>query len=483
MPQTLASTHPDYAAFEEDRVICRDLMGGTKRMRDRGEEYLPRETEEDPQDYQNRLRRSFLYNGFRRAVLNLVGRIFDNPVTVEGDARIEEWAEDVTNDGRDVVTFGRDIGHTAMSEGVAHIFIDFTQRAPVKNRAEEIALQPRPYMVEIRPEDLFFWEYEDGYNGRVLREIRFKERYVEEYAHYEQIRVYRSNGDWEIHRKGRVEGEGGARKGEWYVESYGNTGLSGIPLVTIYAGERIGMMGACPPLLDLAYVNIAHWQSSSDQRHVLHIARVPVLFTKGLKSPGGTPAKIVIGVNRHIRATDPNADAKYVEHSGRAIDSGRQDLQDLEAQMASLGIELLLPNQPGDLTATGRALTKKAEESTLLVIAKALRRGLIDAFYWMEQWAGISTPTEVGMDLDQDLVITDSGELQVLTAARERRDLSRPTWWREMQRRGILSEDFDPDLEAALLDEAGPDGLAEPEPPPAPVVVAIKDPNEEDVEE
>ena len=35
-------------------------------------------------------------------------------------------------------------------------------------------------------------------------------------------------------------------------------------------------------MIDLAWLNLAHWQSASDQRHILHVARVPFLFGRGL---------------------------------------------------------------------------------------------------------------------------------------------------------------------------------------------------------
>ena len=69
------------------------------------------------------------------------------------------------------------------------------------------------------------------------------------------------------------------------------------------------------PLLDLAWLNIAHWQSSSDQRHVLTVARFPMLAGSGV--PENT--NVVVGPDRML--TTPNADGKfyYVEHTGAAI--------------------------------------------------------------------------------------------------------------------------------------------------------------------
>jgi hypothetical protein len=41
-------------------------------------------------------------------------------------------------------------------------------------------------------------------------------------------------------------------------------------------------MRGSPPLLNLALLNIKHWQSQSEQDNILHVARVPLLVAYGL---------------------------------------------------------------------------------------------------------------------------------------------------------------------------------------------------------
>ncbi len=62
--------------------------------------------------------------------------------------------------------------------------------------------------------------------------------------------------------------------------------------------------------MDLAYINIMHWQSQSDQDNILHVARAPILFGKGI--PEGTVVKI--GVDSEIICNAEGADFKFVEH-------------------------------------------------------------------------------------------------------------------------------------------------------------------------
>ena len=63
------------------------------------------------------------------------------------------------------------------------------------------------------------------------------------------------------------------------VES-GEFSLGEIPLVTIYSGKTDNLVSK-PPLLDIAYLNIAHFQRQADLIHSLHVASQPMLVMEG----------------------------------------------------------------------------------------------------------------------------------------------------------------------------------------------------------
>ena len=65
--------------------------------------------------------------------------------------------------------------------------------------------------------------------------------------------------------------------------------------------------------MELGHLNVEHWQSSSDQQTILHVARVPLLFVIGVETP------LTIGADSLITASNPGAELKFVEHSGAAI--------------------------------------------------------------------------------------------------------------------------------------------------------------------
>jgi hypothetical protein len=197
-----------------------------------------------------------------------------------------------------------------------------------------------------------------------------------------------------------------------------------------------GFMKARPPLIDLAWLNLAHWQSSSDQRHILHVARVPILFARALQVADG---QMEIGPNRLVSADDPAADLRFVEHSGAAIAAGRQDLVDLEDRMAVLGLDMLR-HQPGDVTATARAIDAAQTHATLSAIVQVLRDGMGGALEIMASMMDLPDGSAGSLVMNQQSPIRDgaAAEADLLLRARLAGEISQAAFLGEIERRGIL---------------------------------------------
>ena len=249
---------------------------------------------------------------------------------------------------------------------------------------------------------------------------------------------------------------------EWGLVSSTTLTINEIALCPVYVA-RTGFMTGTPPLKDLAETNLAHWQSQSDQRNILHIARVPILFGAGFE----VRDDVEIGPSRMITASDASAKLEYVEHTGAAINAGRDELKDLEFQMQTLGLELLIP-KPGGQTATGAAIDQARINAPLAMMANALKDALEQAFGFMALYAGLDRDQDGGsltINTDFGVSLRDAQDARVLLDAYREEVISAETFIREMKRRGIIADDMDEDEELErVLNEAedrhrDPDGI------------------------
>ena len=116
----------------------------------------------------------------------------------------------------------------------------------------------------------------------------------------------------------------------------GGFSLDEIPVVPIYSNRR-GMLRSQPPLLDIANLNITHYQRQADLIHALHIAAMPTLVLEGWDDALSGAS---MGVNYAIAMT-PGNKAYYVQADATSFDAQMQELQSLEGQMSTLGVTKL----------------------------------------------------------------------------------------------------------------------------------------------
>lgn len=461
----VSTPNGEYARLLKLWKLPRLLMQGTRGMRAVASgtaysQWLPKEPNEDAQSYKARVHRSVLFNGFRKTVRDMTGKVFRVPIVLGDDMHesLKECAENIDNAGRHLNVFARDVFFDGMQTGVNFILVEMP--AAMQNPdgspvtvAQEQAAKRRPYLCHIKAEDLIGFKAAPVEGVMTLKQVRIREHATVPDGEFgetciEQIRVL-DPGRWRIYR---IEKDANGKE-TWVLHEEGATSLGYIPIVPVYI-HRTGFMIGEPPLEDLADLNVAHWQSSSDQRNILHVARVPILFGAGLQAD----MELSIGANTMVKANDPGAKLEWVEHTGAAISAGQADLDKLEFQMQVQGLQLTMPIKGGQ-TATGELRDEAKENSPLAMMATALQDALECAFEMMAEYAGL------GKDAGGSLIVnTDFGsgsgdiaEIQYLTQAMLAGKIDLETYLNELKRRGVLADHVDIEAIMSRLSNAPPD--------------------------
>ena len=158
------------------------------------------------------------------------------------------------------------------------------------------------------------------------------------------------------------------------VES-GDFSLGEIPLVTVYAGKT-DTMTSKPPLLDIAYLNLAHFQRQADLIHSLHVASQPLLVMEGWDDQ---TKDMAISVN-YAMATQPGNKVYYVEPAASAFEAQAAEIQELQLQMATLGISTLSQQKFVAESADARRLDRVDTNSMLSMVSLDLEQKMQKAF-------------------------------------------------------------------------------------------------------
>jgi hypothetical protein len=389
--------------------IVDSLYQGTAAMRSAGKQFLIKNEKESETDYINRLNRSTLYNVYRKSIQQAVGRAFSSDIILEGyPGEITLFSQDVDCCGKDITQFSKSVFTDALHHGISYILIDFPKQPDQPlTLADSINLGHRPYWIHITaPQVLAAYSMLEGGVMR-LKHFRFQESFIDvsengltEIA-VEQVKsfdmkdsvvsftVYRrdNQSDWIIYDEGVI------------------AGLTEIPVVAVYT-NRTGFFLGSPPLIDLAYQNLAWWNSASEQTWITHIARVPFLRISGMGPAApdeyGNPKEMEISIHSVLTLPEGGT-AEWVETNGNALAAGMEDLKALEERMESLGLAMTTP-KPGTITATETAVNAGESSSILRDYALACCDALEQAIYFTSLFLGIK-PADGSVSIDTSMTV------------------------------------------------------------------------------
>ena len=394
--------------------IMTAVVSGTEYLRQNSETFLPLEPREDYTAYLARVNRAVFTPYTQRLIRAAAGLILRKPISVTGDPYwTEVFNKDVDGCGSDLDEYARRLVTCALTYGHSHILVDFPAPSNARSLAEERALNRRPYWIEVDPTNIYGWRLDWETNYGSLTQVRIGEKAVVadgEFGEkvYDQVRVIEP-GRYRVFRQEeqKLEMQGpfpypasfdqSDATSEYELVESGDFSLGQIPLVTIYADKK-DTMTSRPPLLDIAHLNLAHFQRQADLIHSLHIASQPMLVLEGWDDQ---TKDMAISVN-YAMATQPGNKVYYVEPASSAFEAQSSEIQELQQQMATLGISTLSQQKFVAESADARRLDRIDTNSMLSMVSMDLESGLQKSYNLAANYLGI-VPPEVKISRDFDL--------------------------------------------------------------------------------
>jgi hypothetical protein len=439
---SVATPSSVYERMSKKWELVEALRGGTEEMRKHTVKYLPQEPKETNEAYKVRLQRSFLFNLYGRTLTAITGLAFiKNAVVNNAPEELRYLESNFDGNGRSLTEVAYDLTIDAVHYGKCHAIADFPR---VDNENMSLAefrnAGYKPYITHVNPRNVIGWRTAERPGREDLQQVRITESKVvpsdlNEWADKPvfYVRVLEDNTTRIYKYDPEMEDS------SYQLEDEFENTLGYIPIVTGYA-NKTGYMEALPAMYDLAELNLRHYQSSSDQNNILHVARVPFLFASGFDD--GELNNAEIGAQRIIVSSNPDAKIGHVEHTGQAIGAGRTDLKDLETQMAALGADLLVSKGVSRMTATARRLDQNESMSTLQLALRSVEQAIEQLYIMAGDWIGVDA-SEVKVSIGEDMsVANEPNPTAALKVLMDTGLLTDQQVVEEAKRQGILSSYF-----------------------------------------
>ncbi|MEI7114425.1 DUF4055 domain-containing protein [Serratia sp. TMDUHS_CL] len=459
----ISTPNLDYNDMVEAWDINDALMGGTLNMRRLGETYMPRWPNEDKEDYKKRLAVATLLPAYEETIKQDIGRVFAEPTVLseETPEQIKKLTPNIDLEGNRLDVWAQEFFSIGFQYGLAHALVDFPRvnKDEVKTKADEKAAGSRPYVTMLNPRQVIGWKSKVVKGKVVLTDLRIKEVIIVDGDDYGQTKVEQIRHIMprkvEIYRKSK----GDSGESVWAIFEEWETSRDDIPLVTLYT-KRTGFMRGSPPLLNLALLNIKHWQSQSEQDNILHVARVPILSVYGLEEG----QELTVGASSAARFSDRQKQGiEYTEHTGSAIGAGKTSIDDLEQQMRQAGAKLLRAENTSTKSVDQTNEEKMQENSPLFTMASSLEDALDNILQIMAEWLGLPSGgnVDVRTELETEAQSIDAQSALAIQSLRQGGDIRFIDAVRAYQRLHIIDQDANPEEVMDALINQPPDLIKE----------------------
>ena len=227
-----------------------------------------------------------------------------------------------------------------------------------------------------------------------------------------------------------------------------------VPLALCFLGKRLGTQEVRLPLQSVCDMQIELFQALSRYEEILTYAGSPMLSGNGISPPAASEGAIALGPKTILfapRSGDgPAPYWDFVQPNPANITAIKASVEAIQSDMRRIGLQPLT-EQPGNSTATGKAIDAAKAHSAVKSWALLLNDTIEQAMVFTAQYLGIDTTIQTEVSTDFSVLPYATEPLKALSVARATKDISRKTYWDMLKRFDVLPSDFDSQAEQVLL--------------------------------
>ncbi len=429
-------------------AVVSAVRGGTSKIREQGEAFLPLEPLEKMPAYGRRLNKSCLAPWYVRLVRGLVGMVLRKPVKVEAGTKTTEHLDNINLLGDDLNTFAHEVFEAAIDHGYTGIFVDYPRADGIQLLSEQIAAGLRPYWIHYTAPEIIGVRYQIQGNLRRFTQVRIREVAIEPDGEFgeqevERIRVYdlfEGRCRWRLFAK--TDG-----KDEFEQIDEGFLSLSFIPFVLVYTNKK-KEIAVQPPMLEIAYLNIKHFQLSSDLDHSLHLAANPKLALFGYDPEQGD---VVAVTDEALIFENHEGRAEWLVCPLDGFDAHQGRIDKIEGQMSALGLATIVGQKNVGESAEAKKLDRSQGDSIMAVIAQGLQDGFDLCLEYHAAYLG-EEPGTCQVNRDFNLNALTSQDVTAYSGLQQLGQISLETLLELLKKGEVLPDEFDVEKEIQKLE-------------------------------
>lgn len=433
--KTVAIPDAGYQSLRDQWRTVRDVIAGSRAVHDGGEKYLPKLTDQTPEEYEAYQKRAGWYGATSRTRDGMRGLVFRKEPEIRLPEELEEIKSDVTMSGTSAAGLSERVFSEAITTGRVGILVDY-QRVE-EDDVSEIARRERnfrPYMTVYPAESIIGTRTGRFNNKTVVTQIRLMEIKSEEVDDFSEEEIPRvrvlelADG---VYRQRIFERKPGSEDTfvliDTVVPLMDGEPLDYIPFFFI-GSEDTGPGYQKSPLYDLAELNLDFYRTKADYKHGLHFTGLPTAVITGHTSED-EDGEYRVGSTTAWIFSDPSADAKYLEFQGGGLSESREELRAIRDDMASMGARMLATEKRQAEAAESHIIKRSGENSMLATIANNTSEGVSRALKMLTTWAG-SNADDVAAVLNTDFLPVEMSATDVVNL------------WKVTQSGGMSIDDY-----------------------------------------
>ena len=396
MPGMALESHPEYAAHYGMWRTIRDCYAGEAAIKSQGPLYLRKLTAHKDRDYEGFLSRAYFYNATRHTHEGVMGSLFRKPpeVTLPPPAKSLPL-DDVTLDRQTFYQFSKQVASDVTLMGRYGVLVD------LPDDEQATSLGDNPYFSGYSAESIYSWRQIMHRGRRVTDRVILleSETILTEYGTTSNtiVRVLRLDPDPEtgdlVYSQEVIRPSSDKDQPPFVARipiTVRGRKLDYIPFVFINARN---LLPGCsqPPLMDIATINISHYQSTALLEHGRFYAGMPTYVVSAGQDVGDTPTASELAVGpSNVWELESGAKAWILEFNGHGLTFLENAVDSKQLQMQSLGGKLISSQRKAAaLSSEAYSLMEQGDEATLLDIAESTEAGLALALEYLCDFRGI----------------------------------------------------------------------------------------------